>query len=126
MLVAIPTTSLLCRIQGMSSPTQRSKKYLEEQGYFVWIVEHWNSFAKIRQDLWGFADLLAIKPNEILAVQTTSGSNVSARVKKINNHENVVKVRQAGIRIHVHGWAKGKNNRYSIRVVDCSYEHLEL
>ncbi len=110
----------------MTSPTQRSLKYLRDLGYHVEIVEHYNFFAKKRYDLWGFSDLLAIKPNEILAVQTTSGSNVSARVKKINNHENVVKVRQAGIRIHVHGWAKGKNNRYSIRVVDCSYEHLEL
>lgn len=104
----------------MASPTQRSKKHLEELGYFVWITEHWNAFARIRQDLWGFADLLALKEGEVLAVQTTSGSNVSARVKKIAEHDNVAKVRQAGIQIHVHGWAKGKNGRYSLRVVDCS------
>jgi hypothetical protein len=104
----------------MSSPTQRSKALLEEQGYTVAIVEHWNQWARRRVDLFGFVDLLAIRENETLAVQTTSGSNVSARVNKIAEHENVAAVRKAGWRIIVHGWAKNSKGRYVLREVDCS------
>lgn len=102
------------------SPTQRSLKTLRERGYFCWIVEHWDGFCHKRRDLWGFADILALKDDEVLAVQTTSGSNVSARVRKIADHDNVGHVRKAGIGIHVHGWTKGKNGRYTLREVDVS------
>ena len=65
-----------------TSPTQLSIKYLKDQGYTVAIVEHWNAFARIRQDLFGFIDIIALKGNETLAVQTTTATNMSARVKK--------------------------------------------
>ena len=102
------------------SPTQRSKAHLEAEGYTVAIVERWNPFAKIRQDLFGFVDLLAIREGETLAVQTTSLNNVSHRVQKIAEHQNVGAVRKAGWRIVVHGWGKGTNGRYRLREVDCS------
>lgn len=97
------------------SPTQRTLEEMRSRGYFCWIVEHWNHFARIRQDLWGFADVLCLGENEVIAVQTTSYSNVSARIKKIADHENVGAVRKAGIKILVHGW-DGKK----LREVDCS------
>ncbi len=103
----------------MSSPTQRSKKLLEDQGYLVAVVEKWNAHAKIRQDLFGFVDLIAIREGETLGVQTTSYSNVSARISKIAEHENVGRVRKAGRRIVVHGWHKVKN-RWVVREVDIS------
>ena len=102
------------------SPTQRSLAYLRKLGYHVSIVEHFNHWTKRRNDLWGFADLLAIRPGEVLAVQVTSGSNVSARVKKIAEHENTPLVREAGIRIEVQGWTKKKDGKYQIRVIDLS------
>lgn len=102
------------------SPTQRSKAHLEALGYQVAITEHWNPWARRRVDLWGFVDLLAIKPNETLAVQTTSATNVSARVKKIAEHENVGFVRDAGWRILVHGWGKNSKGKVTLREVDCS------
>ena len=108
------------RRTGRLTPTQRSLKYLRDMGYHVEIVEHWNHFARQRKDLWGFADLLAIRPGEVLAVQVTSGSNVSARVKKIAEHENTPLVREAGIRIEVQGWTKKKDGKYQIRVIDLS------
>ena len=101
------------------SPTQRSLAYLRNLGYHVEVVEHWNHFARQRRDLWGFADLLAIRPGEVLAVQVTSGSNVSARVKKIAEHENTQFVREAGIAIHVHGWRKLKAG-WSPKIIDLS------
>lgn len=104
----------------MSSPTQLSKAHLEAQGYLVAITEKWNQFARIRQDLFGFVDLIGIKDGETLAVQTTSGSNVSARVKKIADHENVGAVRAAGWKIVCHGWSKNAKGRWTLREVDLS------
>ena len=102
-----------------SSPTQRSLEYLREQGYFCAIVEKWNSFTKQRQDLWGWCDILAIRENEVLAVQVTS-TGVAERIKKIEDSTTVAFVRKAGIRIEVHGWRKNSKGRYVIRVEDIS------
>lgn len=104
----------------MSSPTQRSKKLLEDEGYTVEIVERYNSFVKRRFDLFGFIDLLAIKPGETVGVQTTSYSNLSARVRKIADHENVDAVREAGWKILVHGWRKNPKGRWEVVVKDVS------
>ena len=101
------------------SPTQRSLAYLRNLGYHVEVVERTIPKTFIKKDLWGFADLLAIRPGEVLAVQVTSGSNVSARVKKIAEHENTQFVREAGIAIHVHGWRKLKAG-WSPKIVDLS------
>jgi hypothetical protein len=103
-----------------TSTTTRSRDHMLAQGYTVAVVERWNPFARIRQDLFGFIDLLCIGDGETVAVQTTSGTNVASRVKKIAEHENVGAVRKAGWRIVVHGWTKRKNGRYELREVDCS------
>ena len=102
------------------SPTQRSLKYLRDQGWTATIVEKWNPHAKVRQDLFGFIDVLAIREGETLAVQTTSGSNVSERVKKIADHQHTAAVRDAGWAIHVHGWRKNSHGQWVLRVVDVS------
>lgn len=101
------------------SPTQRSLAYLREQGYLVAIVERWNPHARIRQDLWGWCDLLAIRKSEVLAVQVTA-SAVSDRIKKIQESETVAAVRDAGIRIEVHGHRKNSKGKYVMRIVDIS------
>ena len=44
-----------------SLPTQRTLARLRQEGALeVAIVEHWNPHARIRQDLFGFIDILAI------------------------------------------------------------------
>jgi hypothetical protein len=50
--------------------------WLREMGYLTAKVERWNPFAKIRVDLFGFADIVAIREDQkgVLAVQTTSYS----------------------------------------------------
>ena len=101
------------------SPTQRSLAYLREEGYLVAIVERWNPHARIRQDLFGFIDLLAIRKDETLAVQVTA-SGVSARIKKIMESEYLSRVRDAGWRIVVHGWRKNSKGKYVLRVEDIS------
>jgi hypothetical protein len=94
----------------MSSPTVRSKKLMEKEHYTVAIVEKWNPHAKIRQDLFGFLDLLCVKDSDdrrgVVGVQTTSASNMASRRKKIREHINYLAVEGAGIRIELHGWEK--------------------
>ena len=105
----------------MSSPTQRSKKLLEDEGYLVAIVERRNPYARIRQDLYGLFDLLAVGGAEgTVAVQTTSSSNVATRVAKITASDHVGMVRKAGWTILVHGWRKNKAGRWECRTVDLS------
>ena len=101
------------------SPTQRSLEYLREQGYHAEVVERFNSFTKRRHDLWTWCDILAIRKDEVLAVQVTA-ADVSTRIKKIQDSDTVALVRDAGIRIEVHGWTKRANGRYAIRVEDIS------
>ena len=101
------------------SPTQRSLEYLRELGYHCEIVEKWNSFTKQRKDLWGWCDILAIRKDEVLAVQVTA-SAVADRIKKIQDSTTVALVRDAGIKIEVHGWRKNSKGRYVIRVEDIS------
>lgn len=102
-----------------TSPTQRTLALLRKEGWLAEVTEKWIPGANIRKDLWGFVDVLAIKGKDILGVQSTSYSNISARVHKIEEHDNVAAVRDAGIGICVHGWRKVKN-RWQVRIVDCS------
>ena len=74
---------------------------------------------KRRKDLFGFIDVLCLRRGEVVGVQSTSYSNVLARIAKIAEHENVASVRDAGIRVVVHGWRKVKN-RWVCREVERS------
>lgn len=103
------------------TPTERSLKLMRERGYQCHVVEHWNCWTKQRKDLFGFADILCLGWDEVIVVQTTSYSNVPARIKKITDHENVGAVRKAGIGILVHGWHVPKGKRKAeVREVDLS------
>src|SRR4029077_862581 len=65
------------------SPLQRTQRLLRERGYFVAKTEHWNHYAKIRQDLFGFIDTLAVNGKRLLTVQTTTGAHCAEVVKKV-------------------------------------------
>lgn len=93
-------------MERKKSPMQLSMDNLRARGFFVENVEQNLRQGKIvwKKDLFGFADILCLKENEIVVVQTTTRSNMYARIKKITDHENVAIVRKAGIKILVHGW----------------------
>lgn len=107
----------------MSSPTQRSLKKLRDDGYtLVEVTERWNQFARVRKDLFGFVDVLAVKGDEVLAVQTTSGTNVSARFEKMRTLPAVVHwLGSVSRRLVIHGWRKvgpaGKRKKWECREV---------
>jgi hypothetical protein len=89
------------------SPTQQALKHYRGLGYTLAITERWNPFAKIRQDLFGFIDLVAMKAGEpILAIQATSASNVSARVNKIRGLPAHLIWLKTGARIVVFGCSR--------------------
>jgi hypothetical protein len=90
---------------------------LRSEGYLCQIVERWNPHARIRQDLFGIGDILAIKPGETLLVQTTSRGNVAARVTKIQESEHLSAILAAGWKITVHGWGKLKAG-WTCKIVD--------
>jgi hypothetical protein len=91
----------------MNSPTSRSLAKLRKEGWTVAVVERWNQYAKVRQDLFGFIDLIAIKGDITLAVQSTSGANVSARIAKIQACQAASVWLESPMRkIVVHGWRK--------------------
>lgn len=100
-----------------TSPTQRSLKLMRDQGYLCEITERWNPFAKIRQDLFNFVDILCVKDGKTVAVQTTSYSNMSARIKKIQELDTYPIVQSAGWEIVVHGWKKDKSGKWMVREV---------
>ena len=101
----------------MSSPTQRSLKLMRDNGYYAEVVEKYNSFTRKRNDFAGFLDILCLGEQEVVGVQTTSYSNMSARVKKIREHENLDVVLKSGIRILVHGWHK-VGNRWQVKELE--------
>jgi hypothetical protein len=78
------------------SPTQRSLEKLRQEGYLCQVVEKWNPHARIRQDLFGIGDILAIRDTETLLVQTTSRGNVNARIRKIEESEHLPAILKAG------------------------------
>jgi hypothetical protein len=104
----------------MSSPTQRSKAHAESMGYQVAIVEKWNPWAKIRQDLFGFGDLLCMKEGHVLVlIQTTTTGNMKSRIQKIHALPTAWKWITTGNKIEVWGWAirgkKGTRKKYELK-----------
>lgn len=95
----------------MTSPTQRTLAHLRSLGYHAEVTEHWNQYAHVRQDLFGYIDVVALG-DTILAVQATS-TGVSSRVKKIlelDQEKGVVRAwLRAGGKVEVWGWAKRRS-----------------
>ena len=92
----------------MKSPTELSLNFLKKQGYTVAVTEHWNPFAKVRMDLFHIIDIVAIKSGipGVLGIQTTSKSNISARVNKSKQNSALLTWYKAGNNFKIHGWGK--------------------
>lgn len=111
------------------SPTERSLKLLREAGYSACVVEKWVPSSPagykgpiITRDAWNFGDILAVRiglPGATL-VQTTTASNMAARITKIHQIAEAGIWLAAGNRIVVHGWRKsgdrGKRKVWSCRI----------
>jgi hypothetical protein len=88
--------------------TKRSLDLLRKQGWTVEVVERWNPFARVLNDLFGFIDIVAMSEGGgFLAVQTTTKPMMKARLEKIAAEPRAKTWIRAGGRIVVHGWWKG-------------------
>lgn len=74
------------------------------------VVERWNPYARVTQDLFGFVDIVSLRMPlaAIVAVQCTSSGNLSKRVDKIIGECGVEakKWLSCGGRIEAWGWRK--------------------
>ncbi len=111
------------------SPTQRSLKRLRDNGWLAAVVEKWIPQVKRRHDLFGFIDIVAIKGNRTLAIQTTSGAHVADRIAKIKGTpEAALWLASPTREVHVHGWRKvgprGKRKVWELREEAVSYASI--
>ena len=90
------------------TPTQRTLEEIRKRSHHVAIVEKWNSHCRIRQDLFGFADLISFDRDDVYLWQVTAGA-VAARVAKIKELDIAKHWTDANSRaLFVVGWRKLK------------------
>jgi hypothetical protein len=91
----------------VSSPAQRTLQLLRREGYLAAVAEKWNPHSRTRADLFGFADVLAVRAGApVLAVQATSASNHAARVRKARGLPALRAWLAAGCAFEVWSWRK--------------------
>lgn len=103
------------------SPTQRSLKLLRGNGYLCWIVEQTIRIPgrTFKRDLFNAFDIIGIKDSETIAVQTTTLSNLGARITKLSSNEFIPHLRKAGWTLKAHGWRELKTG-WQAKIVDVS------
>ena len=118
------------------SPTQRTLRELKAQGRLCGIVERFNSFVGkfgIRQDLFGFIDIIALDTERgIIGVQSC-GQSYSAHLNKIIEERNqeAFEWLRCGGKIELWGWRKvklkrgGKAERWMPRIQEITIEDLQ-
>lgn len=106
-------------------PTERTLNYCRRQGWTPAVVEKWNPHARIRQDLFGGIDVLAIGCCVgVLGIQSTTRGHIAARVRKLTALPAMKVWLAAGNELEVWGWDQpgGKGSRWRLKRVAA---HLE-
>lgn len=93
------------------SPTSRSLALLRERGYKAAVAEKWNHFAKIRQDLFGCIDIVAVGHGRTLGVQACIAGDIAARVAKMGKADALPELIASNWTMLVMGWRKPANSR---------------
>lgn len=119
-----------------TSPTQRTIKAMRDQGRKCGIVEKFNRFVGphgIRQDLFGFIDIIAIDPDDgIIAIQSC-GQDFSGHIKKMTEerNENLFEWLKHS-KVELWGWRKvvlrrgAKAMRWKPRIADFHLDGEEI
>lgn len=80
---------------------------MKDAGYTCRVVERWNPYARIRQDLFGIIDVLCIKTGEpIIGLQVTSMGLMQDHRRKALAAKELTIWLGAGCRFVLHGWDK--------------------
>lgn len=88
------------------SPVARTLEKLRKDGAICGIVEKFNSFATIRQDLFGFIDIVALRNGKIVAVQATSATNHAGHIAKVLAEPRLTEWLKCGGLVEVWSWKK--------------------
>ena len=110
-------------IKFMSSNLSRTLKVMRDEGYTCDVVERFIHQIRIRKDAFGFIDMIALKPNEIIAVQVCSYSSHGTHRKKLLALENTKLWLQAGGKIQIRSWRKIKN-KWQERIQEINYDNI--
>lgn len=104
------------------NPDTRTMRYLDIHGWTAGIVEQRIHGTFIKRDFLGIADIIAVRPGAILAIQATadtSGGNSGARMRKCAESPNLRKWMEAGGVFSVWTWsirkARGEKSRVTLR-----------
>jgi len=121
--------------RGISN-TSRTLEYLRSQGWLADKVEQFNPYAGKfgqRKDMFGFADIIALGENSIIAVQSC-GQSFSEHNKKLTEDEtvapNVLKWLSCNGRLILVAWRKvklkrgGKAMRWEPRIKEYKIDDL--
>jgi hypothetical protein len=104
------------------SPTARTLQFLRSAGITCQVVEKWNPHAKVRQDLFGCIDIIALINEKIVGIQVTSDSNHAARARKASEEPRVWEWVGAGGWFVVWSWGKkgerGKRKTWTMRLTN--------
>lgn len=125
-------------IDMATSPTQRTIRALREMGRVCGTVERFNPHVGphgIRQDLFGFIDIIALDPDRgVVAIQST-GQAFAEHYRKLTQerNENVFEwLKTPGTSLELWGWRKvklkrgGKAVRWQPRIRQITMEDLEV
>jgi hypothetical protein len=117
----------------MSSPTQRSLAYArEELGWICQVVEKWNQWARVRQDLFGCIDIVAIAGDRVMGIQACAGAggDHARRRAKALAEPRLRAWLAAGALFEVWSWAKrgprGKRKLWTLRREPMELRMLQL
>ena len=109
----------------MSSPTQRTLKYLRDEGWTCQVVEKFNHYSRTRQDLFGCIDILAIR-DYTLGVQACITGDMRKREAKAMELPGLRAWLNAGNSFAVIGWAKYKPRGIKIVRWRCTIREIVL
>jgi hypothetical protein len=124
---------------------QRSKQWLEEKGWHVWVTEYWNSWAHVRVDLFNLIDFVAVRHDAkgVWGINACEDNGaVQGHVDRyLNGYEHPKKGHigpnphlpvwlAAGNRFSLFGWGKrgavGKRKLWTLRVVEFYLQGAEV
>lgn len=113
-------------MSAKKSPTARTLEELRKRGWLAQVVEKYNSFCKVRIDLFSCIDILCLDHNnEMMAIQACAGDSHAARCEKSMAEPKLARYLHHGRRFQVWSWAK-KGGRGMVKKWECRVEELIL
>lgn len=111
------------------TPTERTLRECRKRGWVCDVTERWLPKTRVRKDLFGFGDVLAMtEQNGSLIIQTTTTGNMTARVRKIKRLDTARAWLSRGNDIEVWGWAlrgpAGKRKLWQLKTSPITLEDL--